>query len=84
MNKKPLRETMPEVAAFIDEMRDVFGAAMINEQIRLGMHGAETFHASENGHEVGTRFREPLRCITADKIVIRDKPPIDTKKYPKK
>lgn len=44
---KPLRESMPQVAAFIDEMRNAFGAEEINTQIKLGMHGAQTFHAVE-------------------------------------
>lgn len=65
-----LRESMPQVAAFIDELRAVFGVDEINAQIKLGMQGAETFHASENGIEVGTRFREPVNYITADKMAI--------------
>lgn len=70
---KPLRESMPQVAAFIDELREAFGAEEINAQIKLGMQGAQTFHASENGIEVGTRFAEPVKYITADQMVIRDK-----------
>lgn len=42
---KPLRETMPETAAFIDAMRDAFGEGEINLQIRRGMHGEATFYA---------------------------------------
>ncbi|MHB0925874.1 MAG: hypothetical protein ACYC1F_05165 [Gallionellaceae bacterium] len=68
-----LRESMPQCAAFIDELREAFGADEINAQIKLGMQGAQTFHASENGIEVGTRFDEPVKFITADKMVIRDK-----------
>lgn len=45
---------MPTVAAFIDQMRDAFGADFINETIRAGMQGQPVFHASENGHSVGT------------------------------
>lgn len=70
---KPLRESMPQTAAFIDELRAAFGAEEINAQIKLGMQGAETFYASENGIEAGTRFREPLKYITADKMAIREK-----------
>jgi hypothetical protein len=50
-----MRDKMPQTAAFIDAMRDVFGADGINDQIRRGMKGAPTFWARENGHEVGTR-----------------------------
>lgn len=51
---KNLRAEMPTVAAFIDQMRDAFGADFINETIRAGMQGQPVFHASENGHSVGT------------------------------
>jgi len=74
---KPLRETMPETAAFIDACREAFGAEEVNAQIKLGMQGARTFHASENGIEVGTAspgFKESPG-ITLDKMVIRDKEP---------
>lgn len=52
---KPLRDTMPETAAFIDAMREAFGADEINASIRAGMEGQPTFWASENGVEIGTR-----------------------------
>jgi hypothetical protein len=50
-----LREEMPQVTAFIDDLRAVFGADAINPQIKKGMAGLPGFfHAKENGHEVGT------------------------------
>jgi len=52
---KPLRHSMPETAAFIDAMRDAFGAEMINAAIKAGIDGQPTFWASENGQEIGTR-----------------------------
>lgn len=54
MSKKSLREQMPAVTAFIDQLREVFGKEMIDGQIRKGMRGEPVFWASENGHEVGT------------------------------
>ena len=51
---KPLRETMPTVAAIIDDLRAAFGADAINPSIKGGMAGVPTFYARENGHEVGT------------------------------
>lgn len=51
---KPLRETMPTVAAIIDDLRAAFGADVINPSIKGGMAGVPTFYARENGHEVGT------------------------------
>lgn len=51
---KSMREQMPQTAAFIDSLREAFGADMINEQIRRGLAGEPTFHAIEAGHELGT------------------------------
>lgn len=59
-----LRTEMPSTAAFIDAMRDAFGAESINQSIKAGMNGQPTFYASENGHEVGTKAQ-----ISADKVV---------------
>ena len=52
---KPLRQAMPTTAAFIDAMREAFGAAAINCQIKAGIDGQPTFWAKENGQEIGTR-----------------------------
>lgn len=65
---KPLRDTMPTVAGFIDEMRDAFGAAEINDNIRAGMGGALTFYATENGVEVGTQ--DPRRGVALSDMQI--------------
>jgi hypothetical protein len=54
--KKSMREAMPVVAAFVDELRQVFGAETINCSIAAGMRGQPgKFWASEGGMEVGTR-----------------------------
>lgn len=58
MSKKNMRTEMPGTAAFIDAMRDAFGADMINDQIRKGMRGEPTFYAKENGHELGTPWMQ--------------------------
>ena len=50
---KPLRQTMPTVAAWIDDLREAFGADAINAAIRNGMAGGTHFHAEENGHTLG-------------------------------
>ncbi|NYT76540.1 hypothetical protein H0A71_06015 [Alcaligenaceae bacterium] len=55
---KSLRDQMPETTAFIDSLREAFGAEMINEQIRKGLKGEATFYASENGHELGTPWMQ--------------------------
>jgi len=70
---KPLRETMPGTAEFIDACREAFGTDDVNAQIKLGMQGAKTFHARENGNEVGTAMPgwDELRGIALNKMVIR-------------
>lgn len=41
-----MREAMPETAAWIDSLRDAFGAEAINPQLRH-------IHAQENGNTLG-------------------------------
>lgn len=53
-NNKPLRQTMPTVAGWIDDLRAAFGPEMINAAIRAGIDGQPTFHAKENGQSIGT------------------------------
>lgn len=50
---------MPQTAAFIDAMRDAFGAEHIDAQIRKGMNGQPGFYAEENGHKFGAPIPEP-------------------------
>lgn len=54
-----MREKMPKVAAWIDELRAAFGAEVIDQAIRRGMReglgtgSAAGFRASENDHVIG-------------------------------
>lgn len=67
--RQTLREAMPATAAFIDAMRDAFGADMIHAAIRAGLDGQPTFWARENGQEVGTRaIVDPARVVSAADI----------------
>lgn len=55
-----LRDEMPQTAAFIDMIREVFcetpeDLASLNRNIRAGFDGHPTFYACENGREVGTK-----------------------------
>jgi hypothetical protein len=50
---KPLRQTMPTVAAWIDELREAFGADAINPAIRNGVAGGAQFYATEGGQTIG-------------------------------
>jgi hypothetical protein len=67
-----LRSEMPTVAAWIDELRAVFGAASINQSIRDGLQpGVRTplgFFAEEGGHVLG----QPNDMSTARMVVIDD------------
>jgi len=52
-----MRDVMPTVARWIDELRRVFGADQVDPSIRAGMRGEPNrFHAREAGNEVGTPF----------------------------
>jgi hypothetical protein len=61
MTKGSLRDQMPITAAWIDELRKVFGQVSIDGQIRKSMRGEPVFFASENGHGVGTPSPERTR-----------------------
>lgn len=74
---KPLRDAMPVTAAWIDQLRDAFGAADIDAQIRAAVRdGLPTFHATEAGHSVGVPL-PPWRGteISAADMVLIVRPP---------
>lgn len=54
MSKGRMREQMPEVAAWVDDLRSAFGEEYVNKIIAAGMRGEPVFSASENGHVIGT------------------------------
>ena len=45
---------MPTVAAWVDELREAFGADGINAAIRNGVAGGAAFYATEGGHSIGS------------------------------
>ena len=45
---------MPEIAAFVADLKAAFGEQEIDEAIRRGKAGEPTFYARENGRSVGT------------------------------
>lgn len=51
---KPVSHPMPEIAAFVADMKSAFGEHEIDEAIRRGRAGEPTFFACENGRSVGT------------------------------
>jgi hypothetical protein len=72
-----MRDQMPMTAAFIDEMREAFGKESIDAQIRLGMAGAPTFFARENGVQAGTRDTRSVVCVRWDEKGISYATPAD-------
>jgi hypothetical protein len=50
--RKPARERMPNVTAWIDSLREAFGRDYIDQCIRDGMKDG-TFWAIENGESIG-------------------------------
>ncbi len=65
MSKGRMREQMPEVADWVDDLRSAFGEEYINKIIAAGMGGQPVFSASENGHTIGTPVYRGSR-ITKD------------------
>ena len=55
MSKKPLRQTMHTVSAWVDELREAFGADSINAAIRNGAAGGSHFYAEESGQTIGSQ-----------------------------
>ena len=78
-----MRNRMPKCAAFVDELREVFGVDEINQVIRDGLMancpGEKRFFASENGYVLGKRAPDPLRAVSAADMVIGPMPVIKTK-----
>ena len=52
--REPVSHPMPEIAAFVAQMKSALGEQEINEAIRQGKAGEPTFYAAENGRTVGT------------------------------
>lgn len=68
--RRSVRNDMPKVMAWIDGLREAFGADLINGQVRAGMQGIPGFHASEAGHEIGTRPVQRGTEISAAQMVL--------------
>ncbi|ACD14645.1 hypothetical protein DFS13_1861 [Burkholderia sp. 28_3] len=71
MMDMPVRKhPMPEIAAFVAELRRAFGDATIDEAVARGKAGEPTFFASENGLTVGTRSDATVRSWRVDGSVL--------------
>lgn len=51
-----MRERMPTVAKWIDELREVFGRESIDQALREDLKSGK-FFASENGYTIGSASR---------------------------
>ena len=67
---KPLRATMPTVAAWIDSLRAAFGAEAIDAQIRNGQRGEGLFYAAENGVTLGHPLDESRFKVVAGRDLV--------------
>ena len=67
---KPLRQTMPTVAAWVDELRAAFGADAINPAIRNGAAGGSHFYAEENGHAIGCEAMPGSHVVSVEHMVL--------------
>ena len=47
-----MRDAMPQCAAWLDDLRSVFGKEEVDGWVRVGLRQG-TFYAEENGHVVG-------------------------------
>lgn len=63
-----LRAEMPTTAAWIDSLREAFGADQIEPAIRRGMKGGSDFYASENGHVLGAQHGG--KCVSLADMVL--------------
>jgi hypothetical protein len=65
-----MREAMPVVSAWIDDLRAAFGQQDVTQWIRQGL-AERTFHAVENGHEIGELVAGTENAISLVEIVIK-------------
>lgn len=66
---KPVSHPMPEIVAFVADLKAAFGEQEIDEAIRRGKAGEPTFYACENGHTVGTATPAQTNFWAVDRAV---------------
>lgn len=67
---KPLRQTMPTVAAWIDQLREAFGVEAIDPAIRDGVAGGAHFYAEEGGQTLGCEAMPDSHVVSAAHMVL--------------
>jgi len=50
-----LAEAMPQISAWVRQLREAFGDELMDDVIVRGRKGEPVFYASENGHAFGTK-----------------------------
>ena len=73
MGAKPLREEMPEVARFVDALRDVFGRDAVDPSLSRGLAGEPMFFAAEAGRRIGTALPDPATAPIWHAVRVRDR-----------
>lgn len=69
-----LRDEMPDTATAVDELREVFGADLVNAAIRRGMNGLpHGFYAEENGMTFGPKTEPRGAWVSLKDIIIEKK-----------
>lgn len=63
---QPAGHPMPEIAAFVADLKSAFGEREIDEAIRRGKAGEPTFFARENGRSVGTARSSVVHAFADD------------------
>lgn len=68
-----MRDTMPTVAGWIDELREAFGKAEIDAVIREGLKAdcapEKRFFAQEGEHKVGQQY-QPRSVVSGAQMVV--------------
>ena len=67
---KPMRQAMPTVAAWVDELREAFGLDAVNPALRNGAQGGCEFYAEENGQTIGCEAMPGRHVVTAADMVL--------------
>jgi len=66
--QQPGRHPMPEIAAFVANLKSAFGEREIDEAIRRGKAGEPTFYARENGRSVGTAHATVAAAVAQELV----------------
>lgn len=75
-----MRESMPTVAAIVDDLRAAFGVDGINGRIREGLRGSGGFWASEGGRQIGSRSEYRGTVVSVGQMVVDVAPVVKGKK----